>query len=48
MNKIDKLDKELEKAREKPPSGRPKSGNWKSRNRRKKTARSCRRCALSN
>ena len=30
------------------PSGRPKSGSWKSRNRRKKTARSCRRCARSN
>ena len=46
MNKIDKLDKELEKARRRPLSGRPKSGSWKSRNRRKKTARSCGRCAL--
>jgi hypothetical protein len=44
MNKIDKLDKELEKAREKAAE----SGSWKSRNRRKKTARSCRRCAPSN
>ena len=48
MNKIDKLDKELERPGRRPPSGRPKSGSWKSRNRRKKTARSCRRCALSN
>ncbi|MCO7109821.1 hypothetical protein NIA69_12670 [Gemmiger formicilis] len=48
MNKIDKLDKELEKPGRRPPNGRPKSGSWKSRNRRKKTARSCRRCAPSN
>ena len=29
MNKIDKLDKELEKPGRRLPSGRPKSGSWK-------------------
>lgn len=33
-----KIDRELEKAGRKPPNGRQRSGSWKNRNRRKKTA----------
>lgn len=38
MTKLEKIDKELSKAREKPQSGRPKSGIWRNSVRKKKTA----------
>ena len=38
MTKLEKIDKELSKARERLPSGRPKSGIWRNSVRKKKTA----------
>lgn len=40
-SKIEKIDRELEKARDRPPNGRPKCGSWNGSGRRRKTARSC-------
>ena len=48
MNKIDKLDKELEKAREKAAEWQAKIRELEKQKQGKKTARSCRRCVLSN
>ena len=48
MNKIDKLDKELEKAREKAAEWQAKIRELEKQKQEEETAKSCRRCAPSN
>ena len=48
MNKIDKLDKELEKAREKAAEWQAKIRELEKQKQEEETARSCRRCAPLN
>lgn len=45
MNRLEKIEKDLEKAREKAAECQAKVRELENRNRRRKTARSCRRCA---